>query len=120
MDRYRYEKARQAKALRPKTVRLEADRENPRVLLHKNWPGYVVVSTEARLSPMRITIPSMVTVPLCKPMGPVSRAQEIAGLRAAFKAPADIYIVCCTTPSGRQYHGYVAVPKAIVPVIDLA
>lgn len=101
-----------------KTIRLSATRENPRVLLHKNWVGHVVVCTESPRTPMTVSAATIVTVPMIESMGPVSSKLEIDSLRSAYKGPADIYVIHCTTPAGVRSQGMIAVPKALEPIVE--
>jgi len=101
-----------------KTIRLSALRENPRVLLHKNWVGHVVMCTESPRTPMTVSAATIVTVPMVDSMGPVSAGFEVDSLRAAYHGPMDIYVIHCTTPAGVSTQGMIAVPKALKPVVE--
>lgn len=67
---------------------------------------------------MRVSVPSIVTVPLLEPLGPLSLQWEMESLRTEYKGPCDIYVIYCQTPAGVRSHGMIAVPKALVPVVE--
>lgn len=103
-----------------KTLRLTSDHENPQVILHRNWFGHAVVATESRGLPMKVETPDVVTIPMFETMGPVTQAREVEALRRVYEKPSDIYIVHCTTPAGAQTRGLIAVPRAVVPIVEIA
>jgi hypothetical protein len=103
-----------------KTISLIATAENPQVVLRKDWYGYVVVATELRKQSMTVVTPDTVVVPMRPPTGPVTQAQEVEVLRAAYKKASDVYVIYCETPAGVRTQGMIAVPRAVLPSVSIA
>lgn len=92
----------------------------PRAILRveKTWPQPCVVLGSSPTTPIEVTAPGSVVVPLYKGMGGASREKAAVTLtRAAESAGvvADVFVVEVRTPTGVQGYGMVAVPRALEP-----
>lgn len=103
-----------------KIISLTSSHENPQVVLRKDWYGYVVMCTEARMSLIKVETPDTVVVPMRKPTGPLTQKQDVLALHTAFKKSADVYVIHCKTPAGVQTQGMIAVPRAVRPSVNIA
>lgn len=102
-----------------KTVNLTSDHENPLIVITRYWHGHVTVRTGAPLTPMTVREPREVFIPTFEPLGSLSREKEVANLRKAFGAAADVYVVACETAGGTCKQGMFAVPKASKLLIEV-